>query len=378
MLDFIISAIAFVLIFTVLIYVHELGHFWACRWAKIRVEEFGFGLPPRIWGKKIDKTLWSINWIPLGGFVRPYGEDSHDKKVIKNKESFPAASTFRRFVVLIAGVGMNFLFAFLFLTVLFSVGVHPLAVVSDDAGLSGKSLVFLTEKAAIEKGLIDKETAGIEIHEVLDDSPFKDVLKKGDKIKRIDGNKILLLSQFISRKENGGRVLDLEILRGEEVIQEKITLPEDRKIGIKISGGIVNREKAFFRFPIYLAPLYAAKETVILTWENFRLFKKLFLNFKEAKKNVSGPVGIAKATDSIVKTRDFSNLVLFMVLLSISLGTVNILPFPALDGGRLVFIVYEVITRKKPNAKVERVVNAAGMAFLLILLAVVSFYDFFR
>ena len=377
-MDFILSSIAFILVFTVLIYVHELGHFWACRWAKIRVEEFGFGLPPRIWGKKIGKTLWSINWIPVGGFVKPYGEDSTDEKILKAKDSFQSASKLERLVVLAGGVSMNFLFAFLLLTFVFTIGMHPLAIVPDDSGFSGRSLVFLTESKALERGLIDEGDVGVKIEKVLETSEFKDVFRAGDRITKIDNQNIILLSQFLHRKSSGNREMNVEIERDGKTIREEITLGEDRSIGIAISGGTINKENAFFKFPFYAAPFYAARETVVLVGENFRMFGKLLTNFKETSKNVSGPVGIARATDDVVKTGEFFNILLFTVILSISLGAVNILPLPALDGGRIVFIFYEIIARKRANARVENIVNATGMVLLLLLLAIVTFNDLVR
>lgn len=131
-MDLIVTIVAFVLIFSVLVLIHELGHFWAAKRAGIKVEEFGFGLPPRIWGKKKGETIYSINWIPFGGFVRMLGEDSRDKGMLSNKRSFIAQSKWKRIQVVCAGVVMNFLLAFVLLSIGFMVGIEPLIVNSDD------------------------------------------------------------------------------------------------------------------------------------------------------------------------------------------------------------------------------------------------------
>lgn len=126
MLDFIITAIVFVLIFSLLVLVHELGHFWMAKRAGIKVEEFGLGLPPRIWGKKKGETIYSVNWIPFGGFVRMYGEDSKSKKMLSSNRSFVGKSARDRIKVVVAGVVMNFFLAWVLLTVGFTVGMEPL------------------------------------------------------------------------------------------------------------------------------------------------------------------------------------------------------------------------------------------------------------
>lgn len=131
-MDFVLSAIAFIVIFSLVILIHEYGHFWAARRAGIKVEEFGIGMPPRIWGKKKNGVIWSINWIPFGGFVRLYGEDSNDPKVLKDSKSFASKPLRKRMLVAVAGVLMNFILAILLLTIGFSIGIEPLLVNAED------------------------------------------------------------------------------------------------------------------------------------------------------------------------------------------------------------------------------------------------------
>lgn len=131
-MDFLISAIAFIVVFSIIILIHEWGHFWTARKVGIKVEEFGIGLPPRIWGKKIKGTIYSVNWIPFGGFVRLYGEDGSDPKLLKDKKSFVGKSLRQRMAVVVAGVVMNFILALTLLVVGFSIGIEPLLVNGDD------------------------------------------------------------------------------------------------------------------------------------------------------------------------------------------------------------------------------------------------------
>ncbi len=180
-MDYIITALVFFLIFSVLVFVHELGHFVMAKRAGIKVEEFGFGLPPRIWGKKKGETIYSVNWIPFGGFVRMLGEDSHDPKALKNKRSFIAQPMRERVKVIVAGVVMNFILAWVLLTVCFSFGMQPLLGPDDvlpavdsgqvvlQEGMKIKSLEVggFAEKAGFKMGDVfyGDLDAGVAVHE---------------------------------------------------------------------------------------------------------------------------------------------------------------------------------------------------------------------
>lgn len=173
-----LTIVAFIVIFSVLVLVHEWGHFFVARKAGIKVEEFGFGLPPRIWGVKKGETLYSINLIPFGGFVKLLGEDSHDPNLLKNKRSFIAQTARVRIMVVIAGVVMNFLLSILLLTIGFSFGIQPLVLNAGDVIQN------------IDQGVIKIEN-GVFIKSV-DKGGIADVagLKSGDQILQIDGENL--------------------------------------------------------------------------------------------------------------------------------------------------------------------------------------------
>lgn len=188
-MDFLISAIAFIVIFSVIILIHEFGHFYVARKMGIKVEEFGIGLPPRIWGKKIKGILYSVNWIPFGGFVRLYGEDSFDPKVLKSKDSFAGKPLFARMAVVVAGVFMNFILAFTLLTVGFTIGIEPLIVNSDD--------IF----TAIEENTIELNQ-GVQIKNVTEGTPASEAgILPGDIIVSINGNEFYEFEQLHEEKD---------------------------------------------------------------------------------------------------------------------------------------------------------------------------------
>jgi len=476
--DYIKSGFVFLLIFTVLIYVHELGHYLACRISGIRVEEFGFGLPPRIWGKKIGKTIWSINWIPLGGFVMPYGEDRSDEKIKKEKDSFPHASYLKQFFVVVAGVCMNFLFAFLILFFMFIIGFKPMHIAESDKDtihFGDNSYTILTKEKAKEKGMLiekkmngvmvlltkdeEKETVfklgdkikkideksiknikdvikiiddktekeeikilverikkdcekdcteedaeekeivasfsdlekivGIKVLKVLDNSKAKGILKKDDLIKKIDGNLVYDTKNFTKYKGNTTEEKTFEILRDGKLISKEIKITKNKEIGIAIMAKSIDSSIKFKKLESKNIPdafTLASKETFLLTKGHFSFVRDLITEFSKNKESIGGPVAIASATHKIREeaenTNDFTNLFFFALFLSVSLGVMNILPFPALDGGRIIFIIYagayEAITKKQANRKVEEKINAVGLFLLFALIFLVTVKDIIK
>jgi len=176
-MSYLITVAVFIVIFSILVLVHEFGHFFMAKRAGIKVEEFGFGLPPRMFGKKIGETIYSINWIPFGGFVRMLGEDSKKESMLKNKRSFIAQSARNRFFVIIAGVVMNFFLAWILLTIGFSFGMKPLLLPEN---------VF----TAIDEGNIVLHE-GLEVKSVIEGGFFDQIgIESGDKVISFNGQEI--------------------------------------------------------------------------------------------------------------------------------------------------------------------------------------------
>lgn len=221
-MDIVLTAVVFILIFSVLVIIHEMGHFLVAKRAGIKVEEFGFGLPPRIWGKKKGETLYSINLIPFGGFVKMYGEDSHDLKTAKSKRSFNGKSVRTRFMVIVAGVLMNYLLSLVLLTIGFIAGMQPLLVEGSD---------FF---AAIDNGTITLQE-GIVVKDVQPQSPAAQAgLKVNDSIIGVDGKPLPLVDEFNQLlKDKKGSELHLDIRRGNQTQKVVLVSKNKEEFGLK-------------------------------------------------------------------------------------------------------------------------------------------------
>ncbi len=234
-MSYLITAIVFIVIFSVLILIHELGHFWAAKRSGIKVEEFGLGLPPRIFGKKIGETIYSLNWIPFGGFVRLFGEDSYDPGVIKKKRSFAAASVRNRFKVAFAGVFMNFFLAWLLLTIGFSVGMKPLIAPDEVFDYVSSGQVQLVE--------------GIKIKDIVQDSLAQYVgMKKDDLLYSLNGKNVG--EEFLMRV-NTDPVGVYKVKRGNEVLSYEVTNEMVSKTGLHTLGIVLGDTTAFPRVEVF-------------------------------------------------------------------------------------------------------------------------------
>ncbi len=498
-----LTAIVFIFIFSFLILVHELGHFVAAKRAGVKVEEFGFGLPPRIWGVKKGETIYSINWIPFGGFVRMLGEDgdSHDKR------SFTNQSLWVQTKIVCAGVLMNLLTAFLLLTFGFLIGIEPLLAnvddfydairagqveiqpgfidaksgemilkvdgqpinsiekwdsLSDDAVatvskgkdiftekidkskfspsymnrlvyfkdensvFNGKLLpgdVLLTvdgaqilEEADLLAGIKGKTSFDISYYRPgegiletnITQSPIYPVISYieigspaeqiglmiGDQVKMINEKQILRAENVVEiTAENTAKSMRYMVIRDGNNLSFEIPLREDGRVGVSVANLLQDNAISFYSSLIphtlievhkvhygFYAPVQAFNDMWKLGKLTGLMFVKVLGNFVSGGSvpaGVSGPVGIAQMTYVFLQD-GFAAIIRFMALLSLSLGVINILPIPALDGGRFLFIVVQAITGKKANAKIEGYIHTAGFAFLLLFIAYITFNDVLR
>jgi regulator of sigma E protease len=337
-----------------LVLVHEFGHFIVAKKSGMQVDEFGFGFPPRLFGIKKGGTLYSVNLLPLGGFVKIAGENNED---YENPKSFVNKSFFARFFTLAAGVIMNFLLACVLLTIGFGIGL-PTEV---PQGLT------LPARATIKE-------SSLTIVEVVKDSPAaKAGLLEGDMIAAIDGKPFANVDDLITYvKSRAGNNLDFEIKRGSEDFHKQVfsrTDPPSGQGAIGIAPAMVGR----ISFPWYYAPVVGFNASVRLVENTFSGFYHLFVK-GEGFGSVGGPVKIASMTGQVAKL-GFPYLIQFAALLSINLAVLNIIPFPALDGGRILFLVIEKIRGKKNNQKIEQWFNTAGFALLLLLIIFITVRD---
>jgi len=353
-----LTVFVFIFILGLLVFVHELGHFIMAKRAGMRVDEFGFGFPPRIFGIRKGETIYSINWIPLGGFVKIVGEDGSDTTDV---QSFGNKSFWRRFSVLIAGVTMNVILAW----VLISIGVGlGLPTVIDESTVLPRSAV------------VKNPTVGI--LEVEDNTPDESAgLKPGDAIVKIGDANVTSIQQAQDlTRDHAGNATVYEIRRGSEVLDKTITPRLNPPEG-EGALGIALATVARVAFPWYEAPYRGLIIAFNLLWGTLSAFGGIIVGlFHGAKvtEALSGPVGIAVLTRDVTAL-GFIYLLQFTAVLSINLAIINAVPFPALDGGRILFLIIEKIRGKKMRPKVEQVANTIGFLLLISLMVFVTIRD---
>ncbi len=367
-----LTIIIFVVLLGLLVFVHELGHFLTAKRNGIRVEEFGFGFPPRlggfvkdettgkykmVWGNKempSHQTVYSLNWIPLGGFVKIAGEDGHDTS---DPESFAGKPAWMRIKVLAAGVFMNFLFAWFLLSLVLMIGLPQPIEPSEHGKYPGEK---------------------IQILQVVSGTPAESMgLKAGDEILSINGQEITVMDQ-VSQEIAGhkGETITVSVDR----FGEKLSLsgaPRTTYPATEGALGISFSETAVVSYPWYEAIYRGALTTYNITVAIFDAFGKMLLSLFGAEKtalDVTGPVGIVYLTKQM-SDLGLPYLLQFAALLSINLGIINILPIPALDGGRILFILIEKLKGSPVSHKVENAIHQVGFILLLLLMLLVTLRD---
>jgi regulator of sigma E protease len=520
-----ITIVTFLVIFSILILVHEWGHFFMARRNGVKVEEFGFGLPPRLWGKKYGGVLYSINWIPFGGFVRMLGEDPHDKKAAKDPRSFACKTKWQRSKIVCAGVFMNFVLAWVLLSIGFVLGMQPLMVNSDDFlqfirdgridvapglyvdnveewsiaeyegfvkgdkiktinGLQVKDVAQINaviasgENFTINGTEFDVSVPGtkagfsfnvFEMPRVIVGETKSEYLKEGDVIWAVNGQEIFYASEIASLlARNADQEVEFTISRDQEVMNVEVVVPQEHRtvishvffgtpaeeagieqgdvlvkvnneevwlpeqavaaasltpegesvtyeierddirvvkvmgrnndgyVGVLLGLQYISENQVFsyydgievssvteihdVQYPVYEAPVEAFSEMGRISVYTAAMVGQLFGNIfttASVPEGVAGPVGIAQMTGLYVQ-EGFVALLRFLALLSLSLGVINIFPFPALDGGRMAFIIVEAIRGKPVDAKIEGLIHSLGFIFLIIVIFMVTFQDIAR
>lgn len=338
---------AFALILTPIIFVHELGHFLAARFFGIRVEEFGIGFPPRA-VKLFERqgTTYSLNWIPLGGFVRPAGED--DPSV---PDGLAAAPKKARFVTLVAGAGANFLLAFFVFWIAFMIGPSAVAV-----------------------------------ENVQPDSPAMEAgLQSGDLILEVNGDLVESSGILVAAvTEHAGESIDLLVQRGDELLTVSVVprLPgefdalTEGPIGISLGYGSSGR---LARGPVEAvsSSVRSIGEIIYLTVRAPIMLLEGDITAEQARP--VGPVGISQIAGQTAQytaaTGDWFQLLRITAFISVALGFTNLLPIPALDGGRILFVLIEAVRGRRIEPEREGMVHLVGMLFLLGLMFLLIIQD---
>lgn len=354
------SILIFIVVLLVLVLIHEFGHFIAAKIFKIKVEEFSFGFPPKVIGKKIGETTYLINLLPIGGYVKLYGEDDAGAgKISKTKEvtkdlhrAFFSRPAWQRITVIVAGVAMNFFLAVAIATYFISTQGYPVDT----------KTVVISEVNANSPA----EAAGIQVG---------DIVRSVDQTVVEDTNTLITLTG-----EKKGDVVELIIVRNDQEITTALTPrvdpPEgEGAMGIAVDQNIIIEQHPF-PISLYYGTKQALNDLVLIAEGIVDIFRTLFVG-KEVPEGVAGPVGIAQLTHEFVQINPI--LILNLVyMLSLVLALVNILPIPGLDGGRLFFILIEVVTRRKVNPKYEAYAHMVGIILLLALIVLISINDIGR
>jgi regulator of sigma E protease len=352
----------------VLVLVHEAGHFFTAKKFGIRVDEFGFGFPPKIFGKKYGETEYSLNLLPIGGFVKIFGENPDDENTNgpDASRSFVNKAKWKQAIVLVAGVTANFLLAWLLFSVGFMSGM-PTSVGSQPKGINLNN-VFLT------------------IVSVAPDSPAEKAgLKTGDRIAAVeilpytmdelntDAFKAFIVAH--PQKEFG-----IEYLRGKDeytLHTTKVT-PTAGINGAQPMIGISMDMIGTAKLPFFTAlkegmelTLFVTKGTVVGLYE---LIVGSIQGKSDLLSSVTGPVGMVGIVGDAYQF-GFVYLLSFAALISVNLAIINLLPFPALDGGRLFFLLIEKIKGSRINPKFANMANMIGFGILILLMVVVTFHD---
>jgi len=360
------TIILFIVILVVLILVHEFGHFIVAKLSKIRVDEFGIGFPPKIWGHKPkdSETEYTINWLPFGGFVKIFGENP-DNESISGPESSRSMVHKPKLVqaaVIGAGVVFNWILAWALLSAGYMVGL-PTAVdfAPTGAELSDVNLVIV---------------------EVVPDSPADRAgFIPGDFVLGIGAGTTELTEVDIERARdfintNGDRELTFSYKRGDDIGELRI-LPEEGVVEDRRAIGVAFEMGAIASLPVHRAIWEGGKLTVAFTEATFYGLSEFFIDAFTGSADfseIAGPVGIVGIVGD-ASALGFVHLLLLISLISINLSIINLIPFPALDGGRLLFLAIEAVKGSPIKPKIANAVNIAGFVLLLILMVVITYND---
>lgn len=330
----ILNIVLVILAFSILIIIHELGHFALAKFNEVKVEEFAIGMGPKIFGIQGKETLYALRAVPIGGYVRMLGEEgeSTDERAFSNK------SPLRRLCIVAAGPVMNLLLAIIFFGAVSSLRGFFIPVVSD----------VIPESPAMK--------AGIEV---------------GDKIIQVDNHEVSTWEDFVSQISlSKGKTINVILERNNEEKAVKITpIKNDNNntYMVGIYSTLVEKPN------LYQSITYGLRETGSTIKQTFQSIGMIFTG-KASKNDVGGPVTILRLTYAVSQS-GIIDLMVFSAFISIQLGIFNLLPFPALDGFWIFVSLYEIITRKKANRDKVGIINTIGFVLLLLIMILVTIKD---
>jgi regulator of sigma E protease len=358
------SVLIFIAVLFVLILVHEWGHYITAKKTGMRVDEFGIGFPPKLFGVKKGETEYTLNAFPIGGFVRIYGEDPAQVDDVDRTRAFGARPKWAQAIVLIAGVTMNVLLAWVLFVVIFMVGM-PTAVDEVDA----------------------TDAAELVIESVLPDSPAAEQLPVGVIVTAISDGEVTLtqpristFTEFVQARADmpltityrqGDTDTDVTLVPRTDILPDS---PDTAALGVSL------RLVDVYAYGFFPALWEATRTTVdvtnMITVGLATLIGQALVGTADFSQ-VAGPVGIVGLVDDAAETGIVA-LLTFVAFISLNLAVINLLPFPALDGGRLVFVAIEAITGRPINPVWTGRLNLLGFALLILLMVIITYNDILR
>jgi regulator of sigma E protease len=365
------TVIIFILVLVALIVVHEFGHFVAAKWSGMRVDEFGLGYPPKaLTFAKKNGTEYTLNWLPFGGFVRIYGEDAFaaNQDMQDRPRAFFAKPKWQQALVLLAGIAMNLLFAYVLLTIVLLIGA-PQELSNTEALTNPSAALTITE--VVPKSAA--ETAGL--------MPGDVITKAAYGTSTFSGINADTFTAFVVSDMHAAPIT-VTVHRGNKDLNIAATprvgtfadTPSQPALGIAIAT--VGNVKTPFPGALWQGAIVTwglIKETALAL---IHFFAGIF-TFTADLSQVSGPVGIAKAVGNAWQT-SVAALLTVTALISINLALINVLPVPALDGGRLLFVVIEAITKKPIKPSIAQAMNTVSFGLLILLMVVITVHDVFK
>jgi regulator of sigma E protease len=349
----VITLISFIILLSILIFVHEFGHFIAARIAGVGVLKFSLGFGPKIIGKKIGETEYVLSWIPLGGFVKLLGESGNEELPPEDeKRSFFKQPVWKRMLIVLAGPVFNFLLAIVIFTIVFMYGLPNLTA---------------------NIGEVQKDSAA-----------FEAGMMNGDKIITLDGRKIILWEEIKPIiADSKGKEIEAIVERGAErkhlLIKPRLSKAKNiwgeeestYLIGVSPAGNTIIERRN---------PWDAVIGSISKTWDISKLTILAVVKMLEgvvSPRTLGGPIFIAQASGAMAK-EGIIPFILFMAILSINLGVINLFPIPVLDGGHIFFYLIEIVIRREVSVKVKEISQQIGFVALLMLMLFVIFIDIER
>jgi len=373
------------------VFVHELGHFVTAKWFGIKVTEFGFGFPPKLFGFRYGETTYTLNLIPLGGFVKMVGEEDPTEP-----RSFARQARWKRAIVLAAGSGMNFVVPIVIFTILFMLPHDKL--VSSEVMINGIAPGSPAQEAGLRAGDTILQVDGLRVTEpehlidIVKDKrgvPVELIVRRGAIVTGLGSSPELATTEAVSLvpRVTAPSPLVVEIVTDPETqvsVRDAQRYNPDVVAGDRLAQGAIGISIVIAN-PVVrpeTEPIWRAVPMSLGTIKEILMFTKDGVTqglSSGENPGIAGPIGIAQATGEVVDELGFAWVFQLTALLSVSLGIMNILPIPALDGGRLAFVVIEWARGgKRISPKKEGLVHMAGFVVLIGLILAVSYFDVLR